>query len=252
MEYSLHYMKLTLVALVALTIFAGASVRGSTLYPYLDPVRAEVARQLEQATNGTPADVKLAATLQRALRALDPLGPGTLMDDLKLLREVGTALCKTSISNPFAGPLDSAVNSYLLVLLDAAARSEAALATAPPSNQRAVAQRSLESVYLLLDAADRTPDLRQAARLLVRAASRLAATARLISKATATAPSTAGATGVVSGGTDGALGWAFSSTSATTPGTSQPVSNSTGGGGLTVGVSGSSTGWNYMIRWPSP
>jgi hypothetical protein len=243
-------MKLTLVTLVALTLSAGASVRGATLYPYLDPVRAEVARQLDRATNGTPADAKLAATLQRTLRALDHLGPGTLVGDLKLLSVVGTALCNTSISNAFAVPLDSAVNSYLLVLFDAAERSGDALATASPSNQRAVAQRSLESVYLLLDAADNTADLRRAARLLVRAANRLAVTARLISKATAAGSSTAGATGVVSGGADGGLRWAFSTTSAATP-----VGEGAGGagaGGLTVDVSGSSSGWDYMIRWPSP
>jgi hypothetical protein len=248
-------MKLALVALVALTIFAGASVRGATLYPYLAPVRAEVARQLNQATNGTPADAKLATILQRALRALDPLGPGTLMGDLKLLRVVGTALCNTSISDAFAGPLDSAINSYLLVLFDDAARSEDALATASPSNERAAAQRSLESAYLLLDAADQTPDLRRAPRLLVRAANRLAVTARLVSKATAAKPSTAGATGVVSSGADGELRWAFSTTSATTPGTSRPVrdgTGGTGGGGLSADVSGSSSNWNYMIRWPSP
>ena len=240
-------MKPTLVTLVALSIFAGASVCGATLYPYLEPVRAEVVRQLNQATNGTPADAKLATTLQRTLRALDHLGPGTLVGDVKLLSAVGTALCNTSISSAFAGPLDSAVNGYLSVLFDAAARSEDALATTSPSSQRAVAQRSLESVYLLLEEADHTPDLRRAPRLLVRAANRLTGAARLISRATAAGPSTAGATGVVSGDGDGGLRWVFSTTSAATP-----VSESTvgaGGGGLTVDVSGSSAGWDYMIRW---
>jgi hypothetical protein len=260
-------MRLNTLALATATVMvAGAlGTKAEPLFPYLDPVRTAVAEQLA----GQPAGTKSRVVLARTLKLLDAPGKPTLAKDLKLLSVVGPALMKTSGSNSFYGPLNSAVDHYLVHVMAAADASSVRLAAAPPSQQQAAAQASLQSLNTLLAAINETSDPSKACKLLGRTAAMLASTDKLIDKALNRSSSTTDTSGQSNESSSSGLSWlvvsAPGATSSQTLGYVQmsgsqpqvlnPPYGQTGvdtiptTGGLRVTIYGTDDGWGYTIRW---
>ena len=230
-------MRIKTLALAVVTLAGALGTEATPLFPYLETVSVAVADQLAR----QPADPKSRAIMAKTLRRIDAPGKPSLAKDLKLLSVVGPALMKTSESNAFYEPLNSAVDRYLVHVMAAADLSSTKLAAAPPSPQQAAAQASLQSLNTLLAAINETSDPAQASKLLWRAATKLASTDKLIARATNPPPSTKSSTGQAGETSDSGFSWMVVSA----PGASTTSTT----GGLRVVVHGSDEGWSYLIRW---
>jgi hypothetical protein len=170
-----------IVALGALTF--GIQVHAVTMLPYLNPVRVEIMRQLGLATGESAVDKKLRTSLSTTLKTLDAPGVASLANDLRLLGLIVPALSKTSVSNALFLSLDTAETSYLATLYESAKVNSNRLDGAFPSKTSSAAEKSLATLFALLDKANATTNLSAAAKLLGQVPSKLAAAETLVDRA---------------------------------------------------------------------
>ncbi len=201
-------MKRITLLLLILILGLDASVRAATLLPYLAPVRAEVLNQLTLATNATPVNKKLAASLKTALKLIDKPGKTNLLNDTKLVGVLVPALNKTVVSNVFGVLLTTTVDDYLTLLFAGANNSSNTLALTYPSAAHTAAQKSLDALFALVLQANGALDDASAAKLLSRVAGKLAATDKAIDRAAKALAPPAGVTATVTG----ASKWTYKST----------------------------------------
>ncbi|MDB6155651.1 MAG: hypothetical protein JWL90_4104 [Chthoniobacteraceae bacterium] len=178
-------MKKHLILLVIAVINFVFLITGNAApsHPFLDPIRAELNKQLALVPTTTAADRKLIGKLKSALKTIDKPGTSNLGTDVKALNLLINSLGKTTLKDTFTPLLDTAFDKYVAVLATGSADLDVRLDKLVDTKFTANARKQLDQLLKLLDGLAANEDLRAAVKALGKAAGKFTITDTLTSTA---------------------------------------------------------------------
>ncbi|MDB6171500.1 MAG: hypothetical protein JWL59_811 [Chthoniobacteraceae bacterium] len=175
-----HLILLVLVVINFVFLMTG---NAAPSHPFLDPIRAELNKQLALVPSTTAADRKLISKLKSALKAIDKPGTSNLGTDVKALNLLINSLGKTTLKDTFEPLLDTAFDKYVAVLVTAGADLDVRLDKLPDSSFNVSARKALDALLELIESVKTNNDLVSAVKALGKAAAKFTITDTLTSKA---------------------------------------------------------------------
>lgn len=163
-------------------ILWAAQSNAALVYPFIDPIRAEVVAEIVamQETNGASGfEYRL---LVQARSIIDRRSRASLANDAQVLGSVAGPLLRSANRAIFSPLLATAAQSYFEVIVTDANTAATNLSRLPPSTFVSFAHQSLNLVFLYLDQAASASDLLSQTRLISRAVARLDSVRALIDR----------------------------------------------------------------------